>query len=67
MILFFRVDARTLTIAATVKFFLFGSIDQSKEVAAHIVLRVGDRTLATRVVGAALEHGELRFSLAFGP
>jgi hypothetical protein len=55
-----------LEIAATVKFFLFGWVDRSKEVAAHTVLRVGDRTLATRVIDAALEHGELRFGLAFG-
>jgi hypothetical protein len=54
-----------LEIAATAKYFLFGWIDQSKEVAAHTVLRVGDRTLATRVIAAALDHGELRFGLAF--
>ncbi|MEO8844825.1 MAG: hypothetical protein ABI591_23760 [Kofleriaceae bacterium] len=56
-----------LELAATVKFFLFGWVDQSKQVAAHTVLRLGDRTLATRVIDAALEHGELRFGLAFGP
>jgi hypothetical protein len=56
-----------LEVAATVKFFLFGWVDQSKQLAAHTVLRIGDRALATRVVGAALEHGELRFGLAFGP
>jgi hypothetical protein len=55
-----------LEIAATVKFFLFGWIDESKQIAAHTVLRVGDRTLDTRVISAALERGELRFGLAFG-
>jgi hypothetical protein len=55
-----------LELAATVKFFLFGWIDQSKQIAAHTVLRIGDRTLATRVISAALDHGELRFGLAFG-
>jgi len=52
-------------VTSTRKFFLFGWIDQSKDVAAHTVLRVGDRTLVTRVIGAALEHGELGFGLAF--
>jgi hypothetical protein len=52
-----------IEIAGTVKYFLFGWVDRSKQLAAHTVLRVGDRPLATRVVGAALEHGELRFAL----
>jgi hypothetical protein len=52
-----------IEVAATVKFFLFGWVDRSKQLAAHTVLRVGERRLATRVVGAALDHGELRFAL----
>ena len=52
-----------IEVAATVKFFLFGWLDRSKQLAAHTVLRVGDRTLATRVVGAAFDHGDLRFAI----
>jgi hypothetical protein len=54
-----------LEIAATVKYFLFGWIDQSKQLAAHTTLSVGGRTLDTRVVAAALDRGELRFGLGF--
>lgn len=54
-----------LEVAATVKFFLFGWVDRSKQIAAHTELHVGDRALVTRVVDAALDHGELRFGLAF--
>ncbi len=58
-----------LEVAATAKYFLFGWIDESKQVAAHMVLRVGASdeaiTLATRVTAATLERGELRFGLTF--
>ncbi|MEO8550413.1 MAG: hypothetical protein ABI678_10580, partial [Kofleriaceae bacterium] len=52
-----------IEVAGTVKYFLFGWVDRSKDLAAHTVVRIGDRALATRVVGAALDHGELRFAL----
>lgn len=49
--------------AAWVKYFLTGSIDRSKRVAAHTQLTVGGRALETRVVGATLVDDELRFAL----
>jgi hypothetical protein len=51
--------------AAWVKYFLTGSIDRSKRVAAHTQLSVGGRALETRVVGAAIESDEVRFALEF--
>ena len=53
--------------AAWVKFFVTGSIDRSKTVVAKTQLTVGDRTLQTQVVGAALAHDELQFQLRFTP
>jgi hypothetical protein len=49
--------------AAWVKYFLVGSLDRSKRIAAHTRLTVGKRTLETRVVGAELVDDEARFAL----
>lgn len=54
-----------LELGATVKFFLFGWVDQSKQVAAHTTLHVGKRSLVTRAVAASLDHDALRFGVAF--
>lgn len=54
-----------IEVAAAVKYFLFGWIDQSKQIAAHTRLIIGGRPLDARVTSAALDGGELRFGLAF--
>lgn len=51
--------------AAWVKYFVTGSIDRSKKLAAQTQLTVGGRPLATQIVGAALDDDELRFALKF--
>lgn len=53
--------------AAWAKYFITGSFDRSKKLAAHTQLTVGGRALETRVVGAALVDDELRFALKFTP
>jgi len=50
---------------AWMKYFLTGWVDRSKQVAAHTRLVAGHRALETRVVGAALGHDELSFTLRF--
>jgi hypothetical protein len=49
--------------AAWVKLFVTGWIDQSKRVAAHTQLTIGGRALDTRIVSATHAHGELMFGL----
>ncbi|MBA3452687.1 MAG: hypothetical protein H0T42_06330 [Deltaproteobacteria bacterium] len=49
--------------AAWVKYFLTGSIDRSKQLAAHTQLTVGGRALETRVVSATIVDDDVRFSL----
>ncbi|MEO8705465.1 MAG: hypothetical protein ABI867_35870 [Kofleriaceae bacterium] len=51
--------------AAWVKYFMIGSIDRSKQVAAQTQLTAGTRTLATQLVGASITGDELRFALRF--
>lgn len=52
-----------LALAARLKYFLTGSIDQSRRVAARTTLSIGGRPLETRVVGAELAAGLLRFAV----
>ncbi len=54
-----------IEVAAWVKYFLSGSLDRSKQIAAHTQLTVGGRALVTRVVGAELANDEVRFALRF--
>lgn len=49
--------------AAWVKYFLFGSLDLSKRVAARTRLSIGGRSFESRVVAASLTPSELRFAL----
>jgi hypothetical protein len=49
--------------AAWVKYFLFGSVDLSKRLAARTQLSVGDRRFESRVTSARLDEQELRFTL----
>lgn len=49
--------------AAWVKYFLFGSVDLSKRLAATTQLSVGDRRFETRVISAGLSDQALRFDL----
>jgi hypothetical protein len=53
-----------LEVAAWVKYFLFGSLDLSRRVAAHTRLSIGGRSFESRVVAASLSREELRFGLA---
>jgi len=54
-----------IEVAAWVKYFLSGSLDRSKRIAAHTQLTVGGRALVTQVVGAELANDEVRFALRF--
>lgn len=54
-----------IEVAAAVKYFLVGSLDRSKQVAAHTRLAAGRRAFETRVTGAALERDAVRFTLRF--
>lgn len=51
--------------AAWAKYFVTGSIDRSKRIAAHTRLTVGPHTLEPRVVAAALADDELKVGLGF--
>ena len=51
--------------AAWVKYFVIGSLDRSKRVAAHTRITIGERTLETRVVEAGATNDEVRFALRF--
>jgi hypothetical protein len=52
--------------AAWAKYFVIGSLNRSKRVAAHTQFKIGERTLETRVVDAAMANDEVRFALRVG-
>lgn len=52
-----------IEVAAAVKYFLVGSLDRSKQIAAHTRLAVGGRTLETRLTGAEIARDEVQFTL----
>jgi hypothetical protein len=59
------IASTVIEIAARVKYWLLGSLDQSKRVAAHTRLTIGARVLETRVVSAALTTDQLTLGLQF--
>jgi len=54
-----------LEIALWLKQLIQGSIDRSRQAAAHTQLTVGGRTFTTRAVRAAVGNDELQFELRF--
>lgn len=58
-----RLASPAIDVLAWAKYFLFGSLDVSRRVAAHTRLTVAGRPFAARVVDAALTDGELRVGL----
>ncbi len=61
----FARASTVLEIALWLKQLIQGSIDRSRQAAAHVQLTVGGRTFTTRAVHAAVLDGELQFELRF--
>ena len=61
----FARASTVLEIALWLKQLIQGSIDRSRQAAAHTQLTVGRRTFRTRAVRAAVVDGELQFELRF--